>query len=117
MNGSISWRNNNPGNLRYTAFSIRHGAKSESGGFAVFPNYETGFNALCKLLQTKTYRELNLYDAMHRYAPTSENHTLNYIKFLESETGFNRNDILKNLNITKLATAIQKFEGWKVGVR
>lgn len=116
-NGSLSWRNNNPGNIRYGTFAIRHGATSESGGFAVFPNYDTGFAALCALLRTSSYRELTLYKAMHRYAPTSENHTENYIKFLERETGFSRHDILKDIDIIKLARAIQKFEGWIPGVK
>lgn len=116
MKGSLSWRNNNPGNLRFSTFTIRHGATHESEGFAFFPNYEIGFSALVALLCTKTYCELSLWDAMHRYAPKSENHTERYIEFIEKQTGFSRNELLKNLDIKKLATAIQKFEGWKEGL-
>lgn len=110
---SLSWRNNNPGNLRFSPFSIRHGATHESEGFAFFPNYEIGFSALCSLLKTKIYREMTLFDAMHRYAPTSENHTENYIEFIEKQTGFSRDEFFKNLDTEKIANAIQKFEGWK----
>ena len=115
MKGSLSWRNNNPGNLRFGAFARRHGATHESGGFAVFPNYQTGFNALVALLRTKTYRDLTLYDAIHRYAPTSENHTENYINFLEKETRKSRDILLRDINTEHLARAIQKFEGWIPG--
>ncbi|HNY24982.1 MAG TPA: hypothetical protein PKJ33_00325 [Alphaproteobacteria bacterium] len=112
MKPSLSFRNNNPGNLRFSEFTIRHGATHESNGFAVFPNYEVGFAALCALFKTKSYRELGLYYAVHRYAPASENNTENYIKFIENQTGFSRDEFVKDLDITKLAQAIQKFEGW-----
>lgn len=113
--GSISWRNNNPGNLRFGAFALRHGATHESGGFAVFPDFNTGFAALCALLRTKSYCDLNLHDAMHRYAPASENHTENYIKFIEQEIDVTAQTILRNISTERLARAIQKFEGWIIG--
>ncbi len=112
MKPSLSWRNNNPGNLRFGDFAIRHGATHESNGFAVFPNYESGFSALVALLNTKTYRELTLDAAINRYAPTSENNTENYISFIEKQTGFIRTELLKNLDSEKIALVIQKFEGW-----
>ncbi|MBN1325333.1 MAG: hypothetical protein JW974_03905 [Alphaproteobacteria bacterium] len=56
---------------------------------------------------------MTLFDAMHRYAPTSENHTENYIEFIEKQTGFSRDEFFKNLDTEKIANAIQKFEGWK----
>lgn len=113
--GSLSWRNNNPGNLRFGAFAMRHGATHESDGFAVFPNYEAGFAALCALLRCNSYCNLTLWNAMHRYAPTSENHTENYIKFIEREIGVTRDMTLKDIPTDRLARAIQKFEGWIVG--
>jgi hypothetical protein len=112
MKPSLSWRNNNPGNLRFSTFAIRHGATNESDGFAYFPDYKTGFAALVALLCTKTYREMTLSDAIHRYAPDSENNTENYIQFLEQEIGTIRNKKLSELDTEKLALAIQKFEGW-----
>ena len=36
--GSRSWRNNNPGNLRYGTFAQNHGAIGrDRGGMAIFP--------------------------------------------------------------------------------
>ncbi len=49
--GSRAWRNNNPGNIRYTPFAKRHGAIGKAGGFAVFPDYNTGRAALSALLR------------------------------------------------------------------
>jgi hypothetical protein len=112
MTVSLSFKNNNPGNLRFGSFALRHGATGENGGFAVFPDYITGFNALTTLLGTKTYQKLSLTQAMQQYAPMSENNTENYIKFLENEIGFGRKTLLDDLPIEKLALAIQKFEGW-----
>lgn len=115
MKCSLSWRNNNPGNLRFGAFARRHGAIAESGGFATFPDYKTGFAALCALLRAPSYRDLTLYKAIHRYAPTSENHTENYIRFLEKEIGVTRDTVLNCIDTERLARAIQKFEGWHPG--
>lgn len=48
--GSKSYRNNNPGNLRFDAYRQSLGADYEALGFAHFPNYETGWKALMTLL-------------------------------------------------------------------
>ena len=42
--GSVSFRNNNPGNLKYAGQSGATGA--DASGFAIFPDYATGFQAL-----------------------------------------------------------------------
>jgi len=44
--GSRAWRNNNPGNIRHTEFARRHGAIGSAGGFALFPDYLIGRNAI-----------------------------------------------------------------------
>lgn len=45
--GSLAYRNNNPGNLRLTsANASQYGAVAGDGGFARFPTYEAGFEAL-----------------------------------------------------------------------
>lgn len=42
--GSVSFRNNNPGNLKYAGQAGATGA--DANGFAVFPTYDAGFQAL-----------------------------------------------------------------------
>src|SRR5690606_15604073 len=47
--GSRSYRNNNPGNLEFGDFARKYGATKGDPRFAIFPNYESGFNALMGL--------------------------------------------------------------------
>lgn len=42
--GSVSFRNNNPGNLKYAGQPAATGA--DASGFAIFPDYQSGFDAL-----------------------------------------------------------------------
>jgi hypothetical protein len=46
---------------------------------------------------------------MHRYAPTSENHTENYVTFLERETGVTRDTILKDIQTQPVGTCHSKI--------
>lgn len=51
---SLSYRNNNPGNLRLTDYQRRvYGAVNGEGGFAHFPTYKLGFDALKDDLRAK----------------------------------------------------------------
>jgi len=60
MDGSRSWRNNNPGNLIAGTFANQHGAIGNNNGFAVFPDAATGEAASESLLKTNTIRRLPL---------------------------------------------------------
>ncbi|RZI80466.1 MAG: hypothetical protein EOP38_22395 [Rubrivivax sp.] len=112
--GSRAWRNNNPGNLRYTPFSQAQGAIGKAGGFAVFPDYQAGHEALKALLQTDTYSGLTIEKAVKRYAPPSENGTEAYKKNLKKITGLDIERLLGKLNADELESvvrAIEKLEG------
>lgn len=116
--GTRAWRNNNPGNIRDGEFARRVGAIGAAGGFAVFPDYETGLKALAALLRTETYRRLTLGQAINRYAPPVENDTGAYVGAVEKQTGIPRATILSQLSetqITALAKAIEKHEGYNAG--
>jgi len=79
-------RNNNPGNIRYGEFAKKLGATGKDDkGFAIFPDYQSGEQAIAKLLDTKSYKNLSGKQAMMRYAPPSENNTSNYIAFMEKK--------------------------------
>lgn len=83
--GSRSYRNNNPANFKVgaklTDFMRSLGAVGvDSGGFAVFPDYATGFAALCRFLdlacsnQLISYRNtMTLKQFFAVYAPSSDN--------------------------------------------
>lgn len=82
--GSRSYRNNNPGNLRYVGQAGTTGADSE--GFAVFASYQAGYNALVAQLQLDAARNPSwtLSDLINSYAPPSENDTNSYISNISS---------------------------------
>jgi hypothetical protein len=61
--GTLAWKNNNPGNIKIGKFARSMGAIGrDMQGHAVFPDAETGRNALRVLLQRKfagkTLREI-----------------------------------------------------------
>jgi hypothetical protein len=69
--GSLSYRNNNPGNLRPGSLAV--GATGSNGGYAVFPDYNTGWNALLGLIQSSTYYGDTLTQFFQTYAPAADN--------------------------------------------
>jgi len=61
--GTAAYRNNNPGNIRYTPYSIYLGATGRSpAGFAKFPTYQAGYHALCQLLTDVCSGSIGSYD-------------------------------------------------------
>jgi len=116
--GTRAWRNNNPGNIRGGDFANRRGAIGTAGGFAIFPNYETGFTALIALLCTSTYQQLTMEQAINRYAPPIENNTGAYVTAVEKQIGVSRTTPMSQLsenNLRDFAKAIEKHEGYKEG--
>ncbi len=117
--GSRSWRNNNPGNLRYTRFARNHRAIGTAGGFAVFPDYPTGRAALSALLHGMPYFHLSIYSAIARYAPPQDNDVNNYRQLVTRLTGLDIQHKLQDLTdeeFTRVIDAIQEIEGYVVGV-
>ena len=79
---SVSNRNNNPGNLRYSPYQV--GVRD---GFALFDTYEDGWNALLHQLTIAADGRSNVYDPemtlnefFHVYAPSFENSPNLYAK-------------------------------------
>lgn len=118
LEGSRAWRNNNPGNIEFGPFAQSQGAIGNDGRFAVFPDEQTGMNALLALLRGSGYRELTLNDSMYRYAPPGENDTGGYVGVIRKRTGLNpdrRMGSLSNVELRAMANVIKQVEGWKVG--
>lgn len=116
--GSRAWLNQNPGNIRYSEFTRQNGAIGQAGGFAVFPDEQTGAAAIGKLLKSKNYINLSIRDAISRYAPAFENNTAAYHRSIEESTGLNLNTPIKNLTDAELASVvgvIRQVEGWRPG--
>lgn len=116
IGGSRAWRNNNPGNIIKSVNNSNKIGGDER--FAVFKDYESGFDAIIKLLEGKTYSKLTLEAAITRYAPPVENDTESYINNVSKNTGVSKDSVLGTLSdeeIQKVAAEIKRIEGFNVG--
>ena len=101
--GSRSFRNNNPGNIKFVGQKTATG--QDDKGFCIFPDYLTGFNALKSLLsyaasgKSTLYRpEGDLYAWASVYAPASDNNApRTYAEFVAKKIGVPVSTPIKNL--------------------
>ena len=118
VGGDRNWRNNNPGNIEAGSFADSHGAIGSDGRFAIFPDAQTGMQALQSLLSSDTYQDLTIEEAMERYAPPAENDTDAYTSFIADNVGVDTSTPMSDLTaaqLTAFAEAIQTFEGGAAG--
>lgn len=97
--GSHAWRNNNPGNIMDGPghFAMQHGGLGyDSGGYGVFPDSNTGENALRDLLKRKKYQDRTLKDMVHHYSDTDPEAYLNFLT--RSMVGMSSQTKLSDLN-------------------
>ena len=92
--GTLAFRNNNPGNLRYKG---QPGAEQGEGGFARFKDYDAGHAEEVRQLGLYASRGLTLEQALTKWAPPNENNTAAYIANVAGSTGFNPNARLNSL--------------------
>lgn len=120
VGGSRAWRNNNAGNMRYSEYSRAQGAiGQDADGFAIFASEADGMRAQENLLRGSTYRDLNIAQAIARYAPSSENNTAEYIRQVGRNTGMDVNGKtiaqMSPTEFNSFVEAIRKHEGYRVG--
>ena len=113
--GKWTWRNNNPGNLAKGRKSRALGSIGSAGGFAIFPDYQTGRKALRSVLQT-TYYHWTLFRLVEKYAPKNDNNDVaNYRRLLRKFTGLDlKKRTIRSLNakeLESLMNAIERIEG------
>lgn len=96
--GSVSYRNNNPGNLKY---ANQPGATGEdANGFAIFPDYQTGLQALDNQIALDASRGLTIAQFTAKYAPAQDsNNPASYAATIASATGLSVNDPLSATNV------------------
>lgn len=121
--GSRSFRNNNPGNLKYSKFTAAAGATgADADGFAIFPDPTTGANAQRSLLfTTPEYKNLTLQSAISRYAPAGDNNDPD--KYFRDVMGWTSGKLDPNAPLssytpeqqTVLTDAMRRKEGWISG--
>lgn len=120
--GTVSWRTNNPGNLKDGKFARAFGSIGKDHiGHAVFPTYDHGYQAKYNLLfsATSIYHNLTINQAIHRYAPISDgNKPDQYVAYLTKNTNINRDTKLCDLDESQrlaLLDTMKIFEGYKIG--
>lgn len=85
--GSRSWRNNNPGNCRYSSvgYLAKYGVvEKDKDNFAIFKDYATGYLYLQNLILEKCRKNpnQNLYAFFEVYAPSFENDSKHYARIV-----------------------------------
>lgn len=116
--GTRAWRNNNPGCIRPGSIANAHGAIGSAGGFAVFPDEESGMAAIEGLLLSDKYRNKTIGAALYSYAPPFENDTVGYQNYVRKLTGLPSDMHIRDLTdeqLKKLVFAIRTIEGWRIG--
>ena len=120
--GSLSWRNHNPGNVKWGDFAKKYGALGSGfRGHAVFPDKKTGLEAQKALLfsSIRGYNKLSIRDAIAKYAPVGDgNKPRQYAIFVAGKTGVSTTTKLNELSEArkvKLIEAMTEYEGFKVG--
>lgn len=104
-------RNNNPGNIEYGPFARSMGAIGSDGRFAIFPDLQTGTQALASLMGSYQRRGFNTIDKIvGRYAPPRENNTAAYGDFLAGQLGVGRGDVLGAGQLNNLVGGISLYE-------
>jgi len=90
--GSVSYTNNNPGNLKYAG---QPGATQGANGFAVFPNYVAGYQALVNQIDLDASRGQTIAQFTSIYAPASDNNNpTSYAAQIANAAGVSVNDPL-----------------------
>ena len=120
--GTLAWRNNNPGNLKYGNFAkSTQSIGSGQGKHAVYASYEDGRRAMWKLLFTnaRDYYTRTIIRAISKYAPTSDgNYPKIYANYIAAHIEMPVTTKLNELNDKqqmKMLDAMIRFEGFKIG--
>lgn len=91
--GSLAYSNNNPGNLKFANQSGATG--KDQYGFAVFPDYNTGYQALLNQINLDAGRGLTIAQFTDKYAPASDgNNPGAYAQSIAGASGLSVNDPL-----------------------
>jgi hypothetical protein len=122
--GSISWRNNNPGNITYVGQNSAIGSYFDTAvdlTFAIFPRYTAGVRAAEQLLKGSLYSGdgLSIDAAIKRWTNDSGRALRNYESIVESALGLPGSTLVSALTEAQLHTmvisGIRVAEGWNVG--
>lgn len=121
--GTVSWRCNNPGNLKHGSFAKQYGSIGKDYiGHAIFPTVEEGKRAHTALLfsEDSRYYKLTIQSAINRYAPAGDanNQPKKYANYLAENVGVSTSTKLCDLTEDQRSEFIdymRNYEGFKKG--
>jgi len=104
-------RNNNPGNIEYSAANDWQGQTGSDGRYAVFADPVWGIRAMGKVLDSYGRRGVDtVAEIVATWAPESENPTGNYIATVEELTGLTAASRITRADYPALVEAMIYFE-------
>src|SRR5438105_1982858 len=118
--GSVAWRCNNPAAMLASPYSTSKDrrcigiAGNAKYKYAVYPDYETGHEALIVMLKGSKYFHLTLRQASLRYVEEDPSHIYKIVKLSKLDP----DRTIKSLNEKEFETywkAIEQNEGWSRG--
>ena len=126
--GTISWRNNNSGNLMYSSVqkAKQDGAiELDTKGYAIFASEADGDKARQKVIK-RNWGNLTIEAMIHKYAPADDgktpalkgNNPAQYTTSVAKHSGLSKHlkiNELNNSQMQSLLEAMKKHEGYKVG--
>ncbi|MFA5072075.1 MAG: hypothetical protein WC511_07045 [Candidatus Pacearchaeota archaeon] len=128
VGGTISWRYNNPGNIKFGTFAESYGATkgaaaTDGGFFAIFPDVATGEKARRDLLLGKNYSSLDPNTAMLRWSggldkngkPNGKGYTYDRLVNLGAPAVSKPFSQFTDSEWAQLEAAWKQAEGWKEG--
>lgn len=102
--------NNNPLNLRFA--NQRESTGADDTGFAIFPNAPSGWRAAVRQITLDQGRGLTVRQFLFKFAPPSENDTMNYLKFILKELSIYGDDLLETVSPYALCGVMARMEGY-----
>jgi V8-like Glu-specific endopeptidase/N-acetyl-anhydromuramyl-L-alanine amidase AmpD len=119
--GVWAWLNNNPGNITKSKEAESYGAYAGkgNGGFAIFPDHDTGFQAIVSFLRKRS--DKTIAQMMAIYAPPDDGKTpmlkgndpVAYANAIARKLGVSADTVVKNLSddqLTAFASEIERIE-------
>lgn len=107
------YRNNNPLNIKNTGIHWEGMVETQTDPvFVQFVSPEYGYRAGAKILKTyiNKYNLRTIRQIISRWAPTSENDTESYIRFVSEFLGYNPDTVMDWFDIPRLLQAMTRFE-------
>jgi hypothetical protein len=118
--GSRAWRCNNPGNLHKSPYSMSKKRRAigfagdSQDAYAVYPDKETGHEALIVMLKGSIYSPKTLRAALEKYEPNKKD----YADIVARKTGLDPDRTIKSLTDAEFESfwkAIEFVERWTEG--